>query len=112
MTEAPSPTNPAPKVVGNKPGSNVLDDALARVRALDPALAVTLAREVDAIREGRKFGLVFEKHLPESVRLPEHPVKRGVKVVRRDSVHGGQEQTWRVLKVVSAGIERLATWPM
>ncbi|MQS05725.1 DNA methyltransferase [Streptomyces alkaliphilus] len=91
-----------------KQGTNVLDDALARVRALDPALAVTLTREVDALRDGRRFGLVFEKHLPESVRLPGHPVKRGVKVARRDPAKGEEALTWRVFKVTGAGADRVA----
>ncbi|NUK09403.1 site-specific DNA-methyltransferase [Streptomyces lunaelactis] len=89
-------------------GSNVLDDALARVRALDPALALTLTREVNALRESRKFGLVFEKHLPESVRLPHHPVKRGVKVARRSPAKGEEGLARRVLKVVGAGADRVA----
>lgn len=63
-----------------KPASNVLDDAIVRVRASDPSLAQTLTREVEAIRDGRKSALVFEAHLPESVRLPDHPIKRGAKV--------------------------------
>ncbi|MEV7051973.1 site-specific DNA-methyltransferase [Streptomyces anulatus] len=108
MTEAPLSTSPTRQVITAKPGSNVLDDALARVRALDPALAVTLTREVDAIRDSRKFGLVFEKHLPESVRLSGHPVKRGVKVARRDSTNGEATRTWRVLKVTGVDADRVA----
>lgn len=32
-----------------------------------------------------QFGLVYESHLPERVRLPDHPIRRGSKVVRRDA---------------------------
>jgi adenine-specific DNA-methyltransferase len=55
----------------------------------DPALRQELRSAVDKVRAKRTFGLVFESHLPERVRLPEHPVRRGVRVVRRDA-HGGE----------------------
>ena len=89
--------------------SNVLDEALARVRALDPALATTLTREVDALRDGRSFGLVFEKHLPEAVRLPDHPVKRGVQVAPRTAMSGSdRDGSRRVVKVSGRGDARQA----
>ena len=88
--------------------SNVLDDALARVRSLDPALAGTLSREVDALRDGRKFGLVFEKHFPESVRLPGHPIERGVKVSLQAPARGEESLAWRVIKVTGSGPDRAA----
>lgn len=50
----------------------------------DPVLRADLRAAVDRVRAKRSFGLVFESHLPERVRLPDHPVRRGVKVVRRD----------------------------
>lgn len=50
----------------------------------DPALRADLRAAVDRVRAKRSFGLVFESHLPERVRLSDHPVRRGVKVVRRD----------------------------
>ena len=49
----------------------------------DPVLRADLRAAVDRVRAKRSFGLVFESHLPERVRLPDHPVRRGVKVVRR-----------------------------
>ena len=90
------------------PLSNVLDDALARVEALNPALAQTLRREVEALRDGRTFGLVFEKHLPESARLPQHPIKRGVQVALRAPEKGEEHATWRVLAVTGRGAQRVA----
>ncbi len=63
-----------------------LDVLLDKVN--DPALRQELRSAVDKVRAKRTFGLVFESHLPERVRLPEHPVRRGVRVVRRDD-HGG-----------------------
>jgi adenine-specific DNA-methyltransferase len=88
--------------------TNVLDDALRRLEALDPALAQTLRREVEALRDGRSFGLVFERHLPESVRLTEHPIKRGVQVALRAPEKNEENHTWRVVAVSGRGSERTA----
>ena len=59
-----------------------LDGLLARVD--DPALRADLRAHIDRIRAKRTFGLVFESHLPERVRLPEHPIRPGANVARRD----------------------------
>jgi len=48
------------------------------------ALRDELRAAVDRVRAKRSFGLVFESHLPERVRLHDHPIRRGVNVVRRD----------------------------
>lgn len=45
----------------------------------DASLRAQLRGEIDKVRAKRTFGLVFESHLPERVRLPEHPVRRGTK---------------------------------
>jgi len=50
----------------------------------DPALRADLKRQIDLLRARRRFGLVFEEHLPERVQLPEHTVRRGTRVVLRD----------------------------
>jgi adenine-specific DNA-methyltransferase len=50
----------------------------------DPALRADLKRQVELLRSKRRFGLVFEEHLPERVQLPEHTVRRGTRVVLRD----------------------------
>ena len=49
----------------------------------DVALRADLRAAIGRIRAKRSFGLVFESHIPERVWLPDHPVRRGVKVVRR-----------------------------
>ena len=51
----------------------------------DPALRADLRAAIDRVKAKRSFGLVFESHLPERVRLPDHPVRRGVRALRRDS---------------------------
>lgn len=50
----------------------------------DPALRADLKRQVELLRAKRRFGLVFEEHLPERVELPEHTVRRGTRVLLRD----------------------------
>src|SRR6266487_3912206 len=43
----------------------------------DERLRKGLAAEVKALKKTKKFGLVFEEHLPETVRLPKLPLKPG-----------------------------------
>jgi len=72
--------------------SNLLDALVGQVE--DESLKSRLAREIELLRGSRRFGLVFDPHLPESVRLPEHPVRKGVKVTRRDESQ--PDRAWRV----------------
>jgi len=60
-----------------------LDALLERVD--DAGLRSELLSHIERLRRRRQFGLVFESHLPERVRLPDHPIRRGSKVVRRDA---------------------------
>lgn len=46
----------------------------------DPALRQRIGQEVDKLSKQKKFGLVFEEHLPECTPLYDVPVKRGSKV--------------------------------
>ena len=50
----------------------------------DPILRADIRSQVERLRAKRTFGLVFESHLPERVRLPEHPIRVGVKVAYKD----------------------------
>ncbi len=65
-------------------------------RVNDPALRADLRAHVDRIRAKRTFGLVFESHLPERVRLPEHPIRIGVKVAFRDDTDSAAFQVLRI----------------
>ena len=59
----------------------------------DERLRKGIAAEVKALKKTKKFGLVFEEHLPETVRLPKLPVKPGeVVALKRESGN----QLWRV----------------
>lgn len=72
--------------------TNILDQLVGQIG--DRALRSRLAREIDLLRGSRRFGLVFDRHLPESVRLPDHPIRKGVRVALRDE---SGTDTWRVL---------------
>ena len=51
----------------------------------DPVLRSDLGLQVQRLRARRTYGLVFETHLPERVRLQEHPIRVGARVVFRDN---------------------------
>ncbi len=61
--------------------SREIDVLLSRVE--DPSLRADLRTQFDRAASKRRFGLVFEDHLPERVRLPDHPIRSGVNVVPR-----------------------------
>lgn len=54
------------------------DDLLNRIH--DPALRADLERELELIRSDRELGLVFERHLPERVRLYHQRIQKGSSV--------------------------------
>jgi adenine-specific DNA-methyltransferase len=68
-----------------------IEDLIAQIP--DERLKKAIWAEVRELKKNKKFGLVFEEHLPETVRLPKLPVKVGELVAKkRDS---GNE-LWRV----------------
>ncbi|CPT81086.1 adenine specific DNA methylase Mod [Mycobacteroides abscessus] len=71
--------------------TNVLDQLIGRVQ--DGSLRNRLASEVELLRGSRRFGLVFDRHLPESVRLTDHPIRKGIRVALRDE---STAVTWTV----------------
>lgn len=71
-----------------------IDDLLERIK--DPALRASLEREVAPLRGRRQLGLIYERHLPEKVRLLGLPVKRGATVEIRADL---DSPTWRVTSV-------------
>lgn len=64
----------------------------------DPVLRADLRRQIALLRAKRRFGLVFEEHLPERVQLPEHAVRRGTKVVLRDDDGGEPRDVVKVAR--------------
>ena len=82
---------------------------MAQARAKDPQLAADLEGEIRQLTQGRRFGLVFERHQPEGVELPGRPIRVGdtVRVLPpRGSTHGGDSVRWRVtsLRRTSDGV--------
>src|SRR5262245_41637833 len=63
-----------------------LDVLLDKVQ--DAALRADLRSQIDRLKQKRSFGLVFEQHIPERVRLPQHPIRVGSQVVARDDDDG------------------------
>jgi len=49
----------------------------------DPALCKRLSDEFDRLSKNKKFGLVFEEHIPECTPLYGVPIKRGSTVARK-----------------------------
>lgn len=72
----------------------VLNDLLAQVG--DEALRARIEREVARLTKHKKFGLVFEEHLPESTRLHDIPIKPGLRVQR---LSGKDKAVYQVLKI-------------
>jgi len=61
----------------------------------DTKLRAEVAREVAALKSTKKFGLVFEEHIPEQVQLPGLPVRTGSRVVKR----GNGKQVFQVVEI-------------
>src|SRR5437016_4448557 len=55
----------------------------------DPCLRNQIAGEVGKLKARKKFGLVFEEHLPEVTQLPGLAVKPGARVVKRSDKIAG-----------------------
>src|SRR5260370_18077709 len=55
----------------------------------DARLRNQIAAEVGKLKARKKFGLVFEQHLPEVVQLPGLSVRPGARVAKRGDKAGG-----------------------
>lgn len=74
--------------------ASVLDTLIARVA--DAQLRSELGAAAAELRRTTDFGLVFERHLPETLRLPRHTIRRGVKVA---PVTSDDEETFEVVAI-------------
>lgn len=61
----------------------VIDNLISQIQ--DEALRNKIQEEVSKMAKQKKFGLVFEDHIPEGTPLYDMPIKRGCNVMRRDS---------------------------
>ena len=83
-----------------------IDDLLNQVS--DESLRNRLKVEIAKLKKTKKFGLVFEEHLPEQTTLPEVPIRIGSKVALKKvglgeiykvtSLNENDEVTWECLK--------------
>jgi len=78
-----------------------IEDLIAQIP--DERLKKAVAAEVRELKKNKKFGLVFEEHLPETVRLPKLPVKEGELVAKKRKQ---ENELWRV-KSIRKGIATL-----
>lgn len=81
-----------------------LTDLLRQVRKDDTQLGADLETEIRAITSRRTFGLVFERHVPEEVELPQRPVRKGDKVhvlQPRGETARGDQRLWSVVRFES-----------
>jgi adenine-specific DNA-methyltransferase len=89
-----------------------LTELVRRVEQENPALGQELGQEIKALLARRSFGLNFERHMPESVELPERTVRRGDKVrfrAPRGVADADVEQrVWRVTRIEGRGEARTA----
>lgn len=60
-----------------------INDLISQIQ--DESLRNRIQEEVNKLAKQKKFGLVFEEHMPESTPLYDMPIKRGCNVMRRDS---------------------------
>lgn len=83
-----------------------LTDLLAQVKGNDLALGQELEKEFAVLSSRRQFGLNFERHRPENVELPGHPIRKGAKVrilPPRGTLTKGDQSLWKVLSVKLEG---------
>jgi len=78
-----------------------IEDLIAQIP--DERLKKAIVAEVRELKKNKKFGLVFEEHLPETVRLPKMPVKDGDLVAKK---RDAENELWRV-KSIRKGIATL-----
>ena len=71
-----------------------INDLIAQIE--NPELRARIQAEVDRMNKQKKFGLVFEEHLPECTPLYDIPVKRGALIAPKT---GKVNEVYRVLKI-------------
>ena len=72
----------------------ILDELVTQIE--NPDLRARIAAEVEKLAKQKKFGLVFEEHLPECTPLWDIPVKKGSKAALKA---GQVSDFYTVLKI-------------
>ena len=75
---------------------SAINDLISQIE--NPELRARIQAEVDRLSKQKKFGLVFEEHLPECTPMHDIPVRKGLKVSVRN---GKANETYIVLKVAA-----------
>ncbi|WP_295543860.1 DNA methyltransferase [uncultured Thiohalocapsa sp.] len=73
---------------------SAIDDLIAQIQ--EPRLREQFKREWAEVQKTKKFGLVFDRHLPELVPIPKARPRRGDLVARKG---GSLTDLWRVRRV-------------
>src|SRR5882724_9072605 len=71
-----------------------IEDLIGEIE--DSRLRAEIAGEIRRLKTQKNFGLVFEQHLPETVRLPNFPVREGELVAERGAA---VDNLWLVEKI-------------
>lgn len=76
-----------------------INDLIARIQ--DPDLRQRIEKEVKELTKQKKFGLVFENHIPEMTLLYDYPISRGSKVICKsdDDKKLSEDILWEVKKI-------------
>jgi len=76
-----------------------INDLIARIQDYD--LRLRIEKEVKYLTKQKKFGLVFENHVPEMTLLYDYPISRGCKVIRKsdDDKKLSEDILWEVKKI-------------
>jgi adenine-specific DNA-methyltransferase len=72
-----------------------INDLIKQIK--DPELQERIQKEVDKLSKQKKFGLVFEEHLPECTPLYDMPVKKGCNIMLRNNKEN--KSVYIVLKI-------------
>jgi len=73
----------------------------------DPSLRIQIAGEVGKLKARKKFGLVFEEHLPEVVLLPGLPIMPAARVAKRKDKAAGFFLVTAAINGKKPGMSRL-----
>ena len=63
-----------------------INDLITQIQ--DPILRAKIEQEANKLSKQKKFGLVFEEHLPESTRLYGVPIRKGSMVTLKNDKSG------------------------
>lgn len=84
---------------------SAIHDLLAQVQ--DQVLRERIEKEIDRLTKSKKFGLVFEEHMPECTVLYDVPVKRGATVSKKTSAVSDMYEVLAIKDGMAACIHKI-----